>query len=266
MFINALAGAIDAAHHNQFDDLSRQIWRALDAKHIPDHEAQALAERLQGRRSERSGVAQGTLFPLAGALTPAKGLIAPRVFSRTPEARSPNRWQSIERRRRLATSGPMPPALACRYTVGELAVLKVLADEWLAHGACDRSVNELAARAGVCRTLAKRALRLAELDGLITVHRRPRSGRKHLTNITRIVRAEWIAWLSKGSRKTYATTACHRAKPIFAEARGVRNEPPRSQGSARGFAKGAQSDHGGHRMAEASRYQTGPKAIEGALR
>ena len=72
-------------------------------------------------------------------------------------------------------------------------------------------------------------MRLAELDGLITVQRRPRSGRKHLTNVIRIIRAEWLDWLSKGRRKTYATNACNRAKPIFAEARGVQNNPPRSQ-------------------------------------
>jgi len=64
------------------------------------------------------------------------------------------------------------------------------------------------------------------LDGLFTVQRRPRSGRKHLTNIIRIIRAEWLDWLHKGRRKTYATNA---AKPIFAEARGVQNNPPRSQ-------------------------------------
>jgi hypothetical protein len=64
---------------------------------------------------------------------------------------------------------------------------------------------------------------------MITMQRRPRSGRKHLTNIIRIVRAEWLDWLHKGRRKAYATNACNRAKPIFAEARGVQNNPPRSQ-------------------------------------
>ena len=89
--------------------------------------------------------------------------------------------------------------------------------------------RELAGRAGVCHSLAKRTVRLAELDGLITVQRRPRSGRKHLTNIIRIIRAEWLDWLRKGRRKTYALNACNRAKPDFAQARGVKNNPPRSQ-------------------------------------
>jgi hypothetical protein len=65
MFINALAGAIDAAHPKQFDYLSRQLWQAHAAGHIPDHEAQALAERLHGRRGDYSGVAQSALFRLA---------------------------------------------------------------------------------------------------------------------------------------------------------------------------------------------------------
>ena len=66
---------------------------------------------------------------------------------------------------------------------------------------------------GSADSLAKRAIRLAELDGLITVQRRPRSGRKHLTNIIRIISAEWLDWLRKGRRKTYAINACNRAKP-----------------------------------------------------
>jgi hypothetical protein len=61
------------------------------------------------------------------------------------------------------------------------------------------------------------------------VQRRPRSGRKHLTNITRIIRAEWIDWLSKGRRKAYAIKACNRAKPDFRLARGAQKNPPRSQ-------------------------------------
>ena len=52
---------------------------------------------------------------------------------------------------------------------------------------------------------------------MIKVQRRPRSGRKHLTNVIRIVRAEWLDWLRKGHRKAYAIAACNRAKPIFAD-------------------------------------------------
>ena len=64
---------------------------------------------------------------------------------------------------------------------------------------------------------------------MISVLRRPRSGRKHLTSIIRIIRAEWLAWLDKGNRRAYAIKACDRAKPDFKRFRGVQLNPPRSQ-------------------------------------
>jgi DNA-directed RNA polymerase specialized sigma24 family protein len=68
----------------------------------------------------------------------------------------------------------------------------------------------------VSKTVVKHALKLAERNhSMIKVERRPRSGRKHLTNIIRIVRAEWLDWLRKGHRKAYAIAACARAKPDF---------------------------------------------------
>ena len=54
MFINALAGVIDAAHPKQFDFLSRQLWQAHAAGHIPDQDAQSLAERLHSRRGDQA--------------------------------------------------------------------------------------------------------------------------------------------------------------------------------------------------------------------
>ena len=116
------------------------------------------------------------------------------------------------------------------FTTGELAALKIVADECLAHGACDLSKNEIGARAGVCKTVVKRALKLAEVRlTMISVLRRPRSGRKHLTSIIRIIRAEWLTWLDKGNRRAYAIKACDRAKPDFKRFRGVQLDPPRAQ-------------------------------------
>jgi hypothetical protein len=221
MFYDQLATAIENAGRNQLDDLSRQVSRALGAGSLADDRAQQLYELIQRRRG--SPMAQGPLS--------AMSTIAPRyLIQRSPEQRSPDRRASIGRRREHAATGPLPPAIAAGFTTGELAVLKVISDEWLAHGACDRSLNELAARAGVCRSVAQRAVRCAEVKhGLIEVQRRPRSGRKHLTNIIRIIRAEWLDWLAKGRRKAYATNACGRAKPIFAEVRQVQKSTPRSQ-------------------------------------
>jgi len=143
MFINALACAIDGVHPKQVDSLSRQLWQAHAAGHIGDDDAQSLAERLHARRGD-SGVAQGALFPLASGVTPARGQNAPRAFLRAPEPKSPDRRRSIERRRRLAASGPMPPTLAAQYTVGELAVLRIVGDDRAA-GDCAKRLK-MAAR------------------------------------------------------------------------------------------------------------------------
>jgi hypothetical protein len=216
-FAEHFRAAIETAASTDLDSLARKVWAAHGAGGLSDGQAQQLAELIQRRRGPRP----------AATLSAAAALR--HTIQRSPEQRSPDRRASLLRRREHSATGPLPPHLAAGFTTGELAVLKVISDEWLAHGACDRSLNELAARAGVCHSLAKRAVRLAELDGLLTVQRRPRSGRKHLTNIIRIVRVEWLDWLHKGRRKAYAVNACNRAKPIFAEARGVQNNPPRSQ-------------------------------------
>jgi hypothetical protein len=223
MFMNALAGAIDAVHPKQIDYLSRQLWQAHAAGHIPDDEAQRLAEKLHRRRGE-SGAAQGALFRFPGSQTPTINQTAPRIFLRARAQFSPDRRKSIERRRRLAASGPMPPELACQYTVGELAVLRIVGDEVHAKGTCDRSLAEIAARAGVCRKLAQLTMRMAARDGLITVQRRPRPGRKNLSNVVRIISAAWQAWLK------------HRNHRPSADPQGEKNYPPRTQIQKRSFA------------------------------
>ncbi len=199
MFSNALAGAIDAARPNQFDALSRQIWQAHGAGHIPDEAAQSLAERLHQRRNA-GGAAQGALFPMPAATDGQPRQRSWPGFARAREQRSPDRQKSIQRRRQLAASGVMDPAIACGYTVGELAVLRIIGDEVVAKGVCDRSIDEIASRAGVCRKLARNTIRLAERNGLILVQRRPRPGRKNLTNLIRVLSAEWMAWLKHGGR------------------------------------------------------------------
>ena len=221
---NALATAIEGSSRNQLDNYSRQIWKAHGAGIVGDDQAQQLAELIQRRRGPRPGERS-----LVAASTPA---LTRHYIQRSPEQRSPDRQASLRRRRAHAATGPLPPSLATHFTTGELAALKIVADECLAHGACDLSRNEIASRAGVSKTVAKRALKLAEVEhSMITVERRPRSGRKHLTSIIRIIRTEWLDWLRKGHRKAYAIKACTRAKPDFPQVRGAEKNPPRSQRS-----------------------------------
>jgi len=96
----------------------------------------------------------------------------------------------------------MPPALACKFTVSELAVLRIIGDEVHLHGCCDRCVDEIAARAGVCRRMVQNALREATRLRLLTVEERRREGRRNLPNVVRIVSKEWTSWLARGGRSS----------------------------------------------------------------
>lgn len=166
------------------DVLAKATWAAYGAGRISDEEAATLSEAIAGQRPRRH------------APTPPRGHRV-TFFAQARLQRSPDRQRSIERRRRLAASGPMPPQLAAHFTTGELAVLYILADEVRRHGRCDRSYDELAARAGVCRSLAKKAIILAGRLGLLQIQHRPQRGRKSQTNIVRIVSREWLAWISR---------------------------------------------------------------------
>ena len=94
----------------------------------------------------------------------------------------------------------MPPALACKFTVSELAVLRIIGDEVRQHGHCDRCVDEIAARAGVCRRMVQTAIREAARLGLLTIEERRREGRRNLPNVVRIVSKEWTSWLARAGR------------------------------------------------------------------
>jgi hypothetical protein len=80
----------------------------------------------------------------------------------------------------------MPPQLAASFTTSELAVLRIITDEVREHGQCDRTLGEIAARAGVCRATAQNALRHAARLGLLTIEERRRSGRPSLPNVIRM--------------------------------------------------------------------------------
>jgi hypothetical protein len=94
----------------------------------------------------------------------------------------------------------MPPSLACKFTVGELAALRIVSDEVREKGHCDRTLGEIAARAGIGRTTAQNAIRLAAAMGLLTVQERRREGQKNLPNLVRVVSREWQLWIKRGGQ------------------------------------------------------------------
>src|ERR671916_3209648 len=205
-----MAAAIDGARTlTRLDHLSCSIWQGLAAGAVADDDAQALAERLHARRTFLRGEIKPVGIPVG----------RPSIFPPRRLQRAPKRPVAIARRRHLAASGPMPPALACMFTVSELAVLRIIGDEVRQHGQCARCVDELAARAGVCRSMVKNAIREAARLGLLTVEERRREGRRNLPNVVRIVSKEWATWLKRGGGASRSA-----AEPLI----GVKKSPPRT--------------------------------------
>src|SRR5436305_13852271 len=127
---------------------------------------------------------------------PAPQKPAQRRFGSRP--RSP---ASMERRRRWAASGLLPPALAARFTTAETAVLAVIALEALRHGRCTLVIEHIAALAGVGRSTVKRALRAAQGLGLVRIEERRVSAWRNAPNVVTITSAEWTAWLRMRERR-----------------------------------------------------------------
>src|SRR5215212_5207939 len=119
-FSDQMAAAIDGARTlTRLDHLSRSIWQGLAAGAVADDDAQALAERLHARRSIIRGEIKPVGIPVG----------RPSIFPPRRPQRARQRPVAIARRRHLAASGPMPPALACKFTVGGLAGLRIVGDE-----------------------------------------------------------------------------------------------------------------------------------------
>ncbi|MHB2211820.1 hypothetical protein [Methylobacterium sp. CM6257] len=186
-----MRAAVEAAPRTGLVELSAALWKAFAANAVTEAEAEELSTLIEARKAVGK-----TEDPQFGA---GKG----EKFSRFPAhrlQRPPVRSAAIERRRRLAASGPMPPALAARFTTGELAVLRIVADEHRDRGSCSLCLDAIAARAGVSRSLAKGAIRQARRLGMVEVVERRLVGAKSLPNVVTVVDREWLAWIARGKR------------------------------------------------------------------
>lgn len=163
------------------DNVCRLLWSAHSGGHVDDLDAQAIAEAASARR--RAWAANA----LPKVSTAASG--------RRAAPRSPDRQASLERRRRQAMSGALPPAIAARFSMGEIAALAVVARQCQREGTCSLPIDAIAALAGVGRTSVQNALRAARRFGLIDIKERRRRGLRSLTNIVRVISREWTSWL-----------------------------------------------------------------------
>lgn len=178
-----LREAIARAPRDKLPEISQALWRAVSRGEVDEAEAESLGASIELRQSA----------PI-GSSSPRK---ATGARPRTPE--------SVERRRRLASAGYMPPHLAAGFTEGERAVLAIIAAEILRRRSCALSRGELAAKAGVTETVVKTATRQAAALGLLTRQERRIARTRNDTTILRIVSPDWNAWLDRRGAATSAT-------------------------------------------------------------
>src|SRR3954468_22543143 len=176
MFFNSIREAVEACPRAELPAVSGLLWKAYAAGQVTEDQASELSEMIEAKR--------------AIPVPPPRPRL--RVGSRP---RSP---AHMERRRRWAASGCLPPALAARFTLAEQSALAVIAAENRKRGDCRLTIGELADVAGVSPTSVKNALRAARALGLISVEERRLTAFRNAPNIVRIVDPSWRAWLRLG--------------------------------------------------------------------
>src|SRR3954468_12638200 len=136
MLADELRRAVEASPRVELPKVSALLWKAYAAGHVTEDQATDLSALIESRRA----------------------LPAPQ---RPVQRRSGSRPRSpahMERRRRWAASGALPPAIAARFTLGEQAALAVVAAEPRKRGECRVTPQEIAAVAAIGVTKVKNAL------------------------------------------------------------------------------------------------------------
>src|SRR5918997_1062512 len=172
-------------------DASRTpLRRATQPEGEPVPAVQPLLRLLEQAPPERS---QADLLAMLDAIPDRKAVKAPQepVQRRSgSRARSP---ASMERRRSWAAAGRLPPRLACRFTLAEVAVLAVVAAEVAKRGDCTLTIGHIAALAGVSETTVRNAMREAVTLKFIRVEERRLTAWRNAPNKVTVTSPEWNA-------------------------------------------------------------------------
>lgn len=189
MFAFEIRQAIEAAPRDRLPQLSAALWKAFGAGAVTEAQAEELSLLIEARKA------------VGSAQSPAGGLrqLGSTFPARKPQ-RPPVRSVAIERRRRWAAAGRMPPKIADKFTPGEQAALAVVAFEVTKRGSCTLAIGAIAALAGVSESTVKRAQGQAKRLGLIKVEERRLSRFRNDTNVVRVISREWLSWLRLGPK------------------------------------------------------------------
>src|SRR4051794_10228148 len=161
MFADELRRAVEASPRVELPKVSALLWKAYAAGQVTDEEANDLSALIETRKA-----------------IPA----APKPVQRRSGSR-PRSPAHMERRRRWAASGALPPNIACRFTLGEQAALAVVAAENRKHGDCRLTNREIADVAGISVTSAKNATRAAGALNLLAREERRLSAFRNASNV-----------------------------------------------------------------------------------
>src|SRR5215207_9153012 len=130
MFVDELRRTVEASPRAELPAVSALLWKAYAAGHVTEGEAEELTALIETRKA----VAQVDIVNLNPR----------RLVGSRPRSNA-----SMERRRRWAASGCLPPQIAARFTLAEQSVLSVVAAEHRKRGDCRLTNKEIADVAGV---------------------------------------------------------------------------------------------------------------------
>lgn len=207
VFADEIRRTIEAADRITLPSVTALLWRAFGDGTISEAEAEVLSGLIEARTD---APALRRLPHAVRATSPGSSAEA-HTRQDTPQDREsaarrpsvgsrPRTDTSMERRRRWAASGRLPPGLAARFTLAEQAVLALVAAEVARRKDCRLAVGHLAAIAGVAETTVRNAIREARKLGFLTVEERRVTGFRSDTNIIRVISPEWTAWLRLARR------------------------------------------------------------------
>ena len=214
MYADEIRRQVEAAPRAALPAVTAVLWKAFGDGQVSEAEAAALSALIEARKAENR-----TVRNLASGHAQQDRVAIPR----TDVGSRPRTDASMERRRRWAASGRLPPGLAARFTLAEQAVLALVAAEVVRRKDCRLSVENMAAVAGVCRSTVKNAIREARRLGLLTVEERAITGFRNDTNIVRIISAEWLAWLRLARRSDLLPSRSRRAASASSQGGGVKS-------------------------------------------
>src|SRR4051812_39480743 len=176
MFVDELRRAVEASPRVELPKVSALLWKAYAAGRVTEDQATDLSALIESRRA----------------------LPAPQRPAQRRSGSRPRSPAHMERRRRWAASGALPPALAARFTLGEQAALAVVAAEHRKHGDCRLTHQEVADVAGVGVTTVRNAMRAAKAINLLAITERRLTAFRNASNVVSIVDPSWLAWLRLG--------------------------------------------------------------------